>query len=207
MAEVADARGRVQDILDHPDRLSLVFRPVVDLSSGQTVALAALSRSSVEPRRRPDEGFAESERVGLDVELELLALRMALRRRAWPPEDVVLAVNVDLATLCSEGLQRAMAEALPGVVVLELTEHSRVDNYEALTETIGALRGKGIRFAVDDTGAGSSASPTSSGSPLTSSSSTATSCSASTSTRSAGPSPSRWSSSPSRPVRGSSPRG
>ena len=151
---VADARGRIQEVLDHPEHLSLAFQPVVDLTSGHVAAVEVLSRFSPEPLRPPDEWFAEAERAGLGVELELLALRMALRARARLPDGVALAVNVGPAALCSEELWLAMQEAPPGQVVLELTEHSRVDNYEELMATIAALREEGTRFAVDDTGAG-----------------------------------------------------
>jgi EAL domain-containing protein (putative c-di-GMP-specific phosphodiesterase class I) len=39
-------------------------------------------------------------------------------------------------------------------IVLELTEHAPVDDYDALREEMASLRESGIRFAVDDVGAG-----------------------------------------------------
>jgi EAL domain-containing protein (putative c-di-GMP-specific phosphodiesterase class I) len=39
-------------------------------------------------------------------------------------------------------------------LVLELTEHSRVDDYPRLLGSLDALRYQGVRVAVDDTGAG-----------------------------------------------------
>ena len=151
---LADAKGRVQEVLDHPERLSVVFQPVVDLGSGQVVGAEALSRFAAKPLRPPDEWFADAEQCGLGVELELLALRRALSARPRLPAGVTLGVNVGPAALVSEKLQLEVAGTPPGGIVLELTEHSRVENYEKLLETVGALRERGFRFAVDDTGAG-----------------------------------------------------
>src|SRR5947209_17209858 len=39
-------------------------------------------------------------------------------------------------------------------IVLELTEHTRVQDYEALLGALGGPRSHGVRIAVDDTGAG-----------------------------------------------------
>jgi EAL domain-containing protein (putative c-di-GMP-specific phosphodiesterase class I) len=49
-------------------------------------------------------------------------------------------------------------EALDGLpaerLVLEMTEHARVDDYQELKAAIGGFRERGIRLAVDDAGAG-----------------------------------------------------
>jgi EAL domain-containing protein (putative c-di-GMP-specific phosphodiesterase class I) len=39
-------------------------------------------------------------------------------------------------------------------IVVELTEHIAIENYRAIRELMGTLRGLGIRLAVDDVGAG-----------------------------------------------------
>ena len=45
-----------------------------------------------------------------------------------------------------------MAGAASRGVVLELTEHTRVDDYPGVTSALFALRRQGARLAVDDTG-------------------------------------------------------
>ncbi len=58
--------------------ISIVFQPVVELATGRAGGYEALARFEQEPRRGPDEWFAQAHRVGLGEELEALALRAAL---------------------------------------------------------------------------------------------------------------------------------
>ena len=60
--------------------LEIVFQPVVELATGRAGGYEALTRIASEPRRGPDEWFAQAHRVGLGDELEALALRAALER-------------------------------------------------------------------------------------------------------------------------------
>ena len=67
--------------------------------------------------------------------------------------DLFLAVNVSPATAACE------ARAPPGPVPRppgrpRATEHTRVDDYDGLLAALDRLRRRGIRIAVDDTGAG-----------------------------------------------------
>lgn len=47
-----------------------------------------------------------------------------------------------------------MNELPPGRIVIEITEHSDVENYEQLLRALLPLRQRGFRLAVDDAGAG-----------------------------------------------------
>jgi EAL domain-containing protein (putative c-di-GMP-specific phosphodiesterase class I) len=47
-----------------------------------------------------------------------------------------------------------LGEASRGRIVLELTEHSKVEDYHELVERTNALRAEGFRIAIDDAGAG-----------------------------------------------------
>ena len=66
----------------------------------------------------------------------------------------MLSVNVSAAAVCD----RRMAGILEGVpghrIVLEITEHVRVADYERLHRALDRLRVNGFRVAVDDAGAG-----------------------------------------------------
>ena len=50
------------------------------------------------PKRGPAEWFAEAHEVGLGVELELFAIRMACERSRLLPQDSFMAVNVSPVT-------------------------------------------------------------------------------------------------------------
>lgn len=135
------------------DRLRIVFQPIVDLRDGRVRGVEALSRFDLEPRRDPNLWFEEAGRVGLGVELEILALRTALRK-ADLPGGLFLSVNLSPAGMCSPAFMDVLAEAEPRALVVETTEHQAVDDYATMAAPLEALRASGGRLAVDDAGAG-----------------------------------------------------
>ena len=144
---------RISDILARED-IRIVYQPIFDLVTGAAVGYEALSRFPSPPGRPPDQWFAEAATVGLGVELEVLAVCRALRALSNLPEDVYVSVNVSPAAVSSEQLARVLADAPAQRVVLEITEHDEVDDYEHINEAVARLRRRGARLAVDDTGSG-----------------------------------------------------
>lgn len=134
--------------------LSMVFQPIVDLSSGATVGFEALARFSAEPLRPPNVWFAEAAEVGLGIQLELTAISAALRALDRVPPGAYLSVNASAETACSPALTDVLAMVDLSRIVLEIPEHAAVANYEALAAALAPLRARGMRLAVDDTGAG-----------------------------------------------------
>jgi EAL domain-containing protein (putative c-di-GMP-specific phosphodiesterase class I)/DNA-binding NarL/FixJ family response regulator len=131
------------------------YQPVVDLRTDRVVGVEALARFPGEPVRPPNVWFAEAELVGLSVELQLLAIERSLPALADLPPEVFLAVNVTPEVVLDSGRRLLrMAESVLSRVVLELTEHVPVEDYDALTTAAAPLRQAGARLAVDDTGAG-----------------------------------------------------
>ncbi len=130
------------------------FQPIVDLRSGQAIGAEALSRFGHLPVRAPDRWFAEAASVGLGVELELSALEAAIERLHLIPANLYLSLNASVETVMSE----QFLDALDGVpaerIVIELTEHTPVGDYQLLGRSIEDVRSKGVRLAVDDAGSG-----------------------------------------------------
>jgi len=114
----------------------------------------ALARFSCEPRRAPDQWFAEAAQVGLGIELELAAIDSALGRLPELPADAFLSVNVSPQTAETPDLGELLQGEPCQRVVLELTEHVKVENYDTLVTAIERLREQGVRLAIDDAGAG-----------------------------------------------------
>jgi EAL domain-containing protein (putative c-di-GMP-specific phosphodiesterase class I) len=144
--------SRVRQVLDRDD-IDIEFQPVFDLADCSIVSLEALARFWTEPMRPPSAWFAEATEVGLGVELELAAIRSALERLNDFPPDVDIALNVSPTT----ALDRRFCELLLDVadrVVIEITEHAQVDDYEQLRRALAPLRQRGARVAIDDVGAG-----------------------------------------------------
>jgi EAL domain-containing protein (putative c-di-GMP-specific phosphodiesterase class I) len=70
------------------------------------------------------------------------------------PHEIFMSVNVSPATTVSPELAALVADAPAHRVVVELTEHHRIDCYDALLGALDRLRAHGARIAVDDAGAG-----------------------------------------------------
>jgi diguanylate cyclase (GGDEF)-like protein len=110
--------GQQQPCLDLP-ALRIALQPIVDLDTGQLVAVEALSRFE---GCSPLEAFEQARRAGVGPALEAHAIRAALAHRG---ADRLLCLNVSLPAL----LTQVVADALPNdlsKIVLEITEHSDV---------------------------------------------------------------------------------
>ncbi|HWH33015.1 MAG TPA: EAL domain-containing protein [Egibacteraceae bacterium] len=144
---------RIRDLLDHGD-LPVVFQPIANLQTGEIVGVEALSRFPGSSDHAPDKWFNEAASVGLGVELEVLAVRRALNALDQLPESAYLSVNVSPAVAMSAGLAETLDEVPLHRVVLEITEHSQVLDYDRLNLALVALRARGVRLAIDDAGSG-----------------------------------------------------
>lgn len=134
--------------------LNMVYQPIVDLVTGEVQGAEALARFGTEPQRSPAQWFIEAAEVGLGVQLELAALRRAAAGLSLLPSGSFLSVNASADTIRSPALLDAL-EGLPASrLVIELTEHERVEDYEQLVGPVAHLRERGVRIAVDDAGAG-----------------------------------------------------
>jgi EAL domain-containing protein (putative c-di-GMP-specific phosphodiesterase class I)/DNA-binding response OmpR family regulator len=155
--EAAAEHERRQRRIDQalaPGSLAMVFQPVAALATGNVVGAEALARFACEPARPPDEWFAEAYDIGRGAELELAAIAAALDQLHRLPPDTFLAVNASPATATSPELDALLARHPADRLVLELTEHTRVVDYDTLLAALARLRRRGVRIAVDDTGAG-----------------------------------------------------
>jgi EAL domain-containing protein (putative c-di-GMP-specific phosphodiesterase class I) len=149
-----ERRQRRIDAAMAPGALTMLFQPVAALATGAVVGAEALARFACEPKRPPDEWFAEADAIGRGVELELAAIAAALDQLDRLPPNVFLALNASPMTAVAPELEDLLARHPGHRLVLELTEHTRVGDYDALLVALARLRARGVRIAVDDTGAG-----------------------------------------------------
>ncbi len=146
-------RSEVAEVLTRR-RFHVVFQPIYSLHDGRLRAVEALARFDGDPSRPPNVWFAAAARAGLGVELELAAIESAFSHAALVPDDVALSVNCSPQALADPRLPAFFLTQRPRPVILELTEHAIVDDYQLLDAAIARLRSWGAKLAIDDAGAG-----------------------------------------------------
>ena len=151
-----ESRRRIERVLATPELLQRAFQPILSLVSGAVVGHEAFSRFVSEPVRPPDRWFAEAKRVGLGAELQALAIEriIAVATQAGLPDETFLSLNVSPSYLAHPAVAAALARADPATLVVEITEEEAVNDYVALRQAVAPYLARGVRFAVDDAGAG-----------------------------------------------------
>jgi len=143
----------VQAIINSGD-LTIHYQPLWRIGQQRPVGFECLSRFPREPYLTPDKWFAEAADLGLGAALEIVAITQAIAVLPQLPADMYLAINVSPDTVLTGGLDTVLADVPPSQVVLEITEHALVDDYDRLIDALSVFRRRGIKLAVDDAGAG-----------------------------------------------------
>lgn len=144
---------RVRRALE-PGAIRPVFQPIVDLDSGDVAGYEALARFHLDPAEPPDAWFKAANEAGLGEELEYAAIRAALERFDEIGPPAYLSLNLSPASILSGRLAETILPYPHDRLVLEITEHAPVDDYDALAASLRPLISRGGRLAVDDAGAG-----------------------------------------------------
>lgn len=146
--------GRTRDLIDSMVRdrsIVPVFQPIVELATRRIVGFEGLSRFP--DGIPPDAWFRHAAGLGLGPRLEVAAIHALLDAAAPLPGAAFLTLNVSAETvLCAE-----LAPVLAGSarrLVVEITEHDLVSDYQAVRDTVARLHGVGL--CVDDAGSGHS---------------------------------------------------
>lgn len=149
-------------------RLEVHYQPQVDVDAGRLIGLEALVRW-----RHPEFGLVgpgmfvpQAETSGGIVELDLHVLELVCRDlQDWRARGVELApvsLNFSRLSLMHADVFARLGAVLErtgtpgGLLELEVTESVLLDTLQPLHARIAALRGLGVRIAVDDFGTGSS---------------------------------------------------
>ena len=140
---------RIRDALES-GRIGIVLQPIFDLHTFDIVGYEALSRINDES---PESWFAEAAEVGLDLDLERATKQIALSHLEQLPSGTYLSLNLSPHAFGSP-LLLDLFSGLGDRVVLELTEHEDVSDYQGLREGVRSLRERGTKLAVDDVGSG-----------------------------------------------------
>ena len=152
--ERAGVAERIQRTIDHR-LLVMALQPICELGSREPIGFEALARFALAPARTPDVWFAEAAEVGLQLDLEIAAVEAALETLPALAPTMFLSVNVSPETIvCPRFLRTILGTGLGEQIVVEVTEHAPIADYDAVNAAMDRLRAHGVRLAVDDAGAG-----------------------------------------------------
>ncbi len=144
-------RHRIASVVAGEGR-RVVLQPIVDTATGVSIGVEALSRFDHPPQ--PDGWFAEATLAGFGLDLELACARSALDTLARADLPELLNINFSPAALLSPLLTPLLAAVDRTRIVIEITEHAPVEDYESLNKALAPHRAAGARVAIDDAGAG-----------------------------------------------------
>jgi PAS domain S-box-containing protein len=154
LPRLTHVRRLTQQVID--ERLIRpALQPIIDLIDGSCSGAEALSRFPGDDRP-PNAWFADAHEVHLGVELELAALDAALGALGELSPKAYLSFNASPSLVLDTRLAECIARSRVPLdrLVLEITEHTSIEHYTAVIEQLAPLRQRGLRIAVDDTGAG-----------------------------------------------------
>jgi diguanylate cyclase (GGDEF)-like protein len=144
--------------------ITTMFQPIVELVDGSVLGYEALARPEGFAAMDSVEAVFEAARTSGHIrDLDWVCRRRALEDAKQLPAGVALFLNISAAALLDpvHGVDQLLlllhtVQRAPQTVVLEITEHERIRDYERLGNVLAAYRAEGIRFALDDVGEGHS---------------------------------------------------
>ncbi|GAA6146815.1 sensor domain-containing phosphodiesterase [Thalassolituus maritimus] len=149
-------RLRQQAILDLLDRDELLLhaQPICGLENKKVVGFELLARLSTDLDLSPAQLFIDADRLGLSAAIGLRVIEKSREALATLPDDVYVSVNVTPAFLEQCDISAMYTAEESSRIMLELTEHDEIADYDKLNERLAPLREAGMRLAIDDAGAG-----------------------------------------------------
>jgi diguanylate cyclase (GGDEF)-like protein len=144
--------------------ITTMFQPIVSLDDGEVMGYEALARPEGFAAMDSVEQVFEAARIGGQIrDLDWLCRRRAVEEAMRLPAGKPLFLNISAAALLDpvHGVDQLLlllnnAGRAPTTVVLEITEHERIRDYDILARVLASYRAEGIRFALDDVGEGHS---------------------------------------------------
>jgi len=143
-------------------KLTVYFQPIIANRKEKIFAYEALIRGPIgTPFHSPLLLFKEAMKQGRLVELELLCRELSIQQFQRLQLPGKLFLNASPETLFQPGFRSGQtlkmlkrAKLSPDRVVIELTEHSPLENYQTVREALKHYKEMGFEIAMDDLGSG-----------------------------------------------------
>ena len=142
--------------------LSVYFQPIINNNTRTIIAYEALIRGPINSHfHSPIALFEAAEEQGRLVELELLCRELSIMQFKKLNLSGKLFLNASPETLFQPNFRSGKTLALlhkigldPKNVVIEITEHSPLENYELVRDALQHYKTMGFEIAMDDLGSG-----------------------------------------------------
>lgn len=146
------------------EALTILFQPIVNLGSGETIGYEALSRPDQDYGfEHASELFEVAEECGILPELEMVSRRATFAAATEWPDSALLFLNSSPPVFGGSTFLELIDDDLKAAgkldarrIVLEITERADHGPFENLDLRALELRERGFQVALDDVGAGTS---------------------------------------------------
>ncbi len=131
-----------------------VYQGIYHLKNMNTVGYEALTRFDCVSELTTEDWFNEASNVGMANELEWAAASRAMADLSKINQQQFLSINLSPDVLLNNPSVESLLGDRLNQIVIEITEHKKIQDYSAIARVLAPLRSKGLRLAVDDAGAG-----------------------------------------------------
>jgi diguanylate cyclase (GGDEF)-like protein len=144
--------------------ITTMFQPIVSLTDGTVLGYEAFARPEGFAAMDSVEAIFEAARTSGHIsDLDRICRSRAVEDARGLPQETTLFLNISASTLMNptHGVDHLLdllraTRRRPQTVVLDITEHELIVDYEVLHRVLAAYRSEGLRFALDDVGEGHS---------------------------------------------------
>jgi len=151
-----ETREQVESVLAE-QRVSIVYQEINSSNESGPRHFEALARFNTTPYFPPNVWLDKAELVGLSENVESLIIKQILNELSSLKERVgecCVSINATPPLIASGALVGLLVDASPQDLIVEVTEHSEIEDYTLFAEALTPLIQRGFKIAIDDVGAG-----------------------------------------------------